>query len=81
VASRDDALDTEDPISCTRRSFLTTASALALVVRFLPGAPNNTIRIGLIGTGGRARGLIFGGIYGSTRQAIKGPAVVKRKKL
>jgi len=48
-------------MDCTRRTFLTAASALALGTR-LPGASvqgaNDRVRIGVIGTGGRARGLM-----------------------
>jgi len=48
-------------MSCTRRTFLTTAPALAFGVR-LAGSQaqgaNDRIRIGVIGTGGRARGLM-----------------------
>ena len=46
---------------CTRRTFLSAASALAYGVRLsASGAQgaNNKIRIGVIGTGGRARGLM-----------------------
>ena len=46
---------------CDRRTFLTAASGLALSTR-LPAAAaqgaNDRIRIGVIGTGGRARGLM-----------------------
>ncbi|MEO8078450.1 MAG: Gfo/Idh/MocA family oxidoreductase, partial [Acidobacteriota bacterium] len=46
---------------CNRRTFVTAASGLALSAR-LAGASaqgaNNRIRIGVIGTGGRARGLM-----------------------
>ena len=55
-------------MACTRRVFLSTASGLVLAASPLraqtssptdqiPGA-NNRIRIGIIGTGGRARGLM-----------------------
>jgi predicted dehydrogenase len=48
-------------MSCTRRTFLTAASGLVLANRLaastVQGA-NNRIRIGIIGTGGRARGLM-----------------------
>jgi predicted dehydrogenase len=48
-------------MDCTRRTFLTAASTLALGTR-LPGASvqgaNDRVRIGVIGTGGRARGLM-----------------------
>ena len=48
-------------MSCTRRTFLTAASGLALSSRLagstVQGA-NDRIRIGVIGTGGRARGLM-----------------------
>ena len=48
-------------MSVTRRSFLTGASAIALGTRLaasrVQGA-NDRIRIGVMGTGGRARGLI-----------------------
>jgi len=48
-------------MDCTRRTFLTAASALALGTR-LPAASvqgaNDRVRIGVIGTGGRARGLM-----------------------
>ena len=48
-------------MSCTRRTFLTAASGLALGTRLAASATqgaNNRIRIGVIGTGGRARGLM-----------------------
>ena len=48
-------------MSCTRRTFITAASGLALSTRLaastVQGA-NDRIRIGVIGTGGRARGLM-----------------------
>ena len=48
-------------MSCTRRTFLTTASGLVVGARLaasgVQGA-NDRIRIGVIGTGGRARGLM-----------------------
>jgi predicted dehydrogenase len=48
-------------MDCTRRTFLTAASGLALGTR-LAGASvqgaNDRVRIGVIGTGGRARGLM-----------------------
>ena len=48
-------------MSCTRRTFLTAAPALAYGVRLaasgVQGA-NDRVRIGVIGTGGRARGLM-----------------------
>ena len=48
-------------MSCTRRTFLSAAPALAFGVRLsASGAQgaNDKIRIGVIGTGGRARGLM-----------------------
>ena len=48
-------------MSCTRRSFLTSASALVLGARLARAsgqAANERIRIGVIGTGGRARALM-----------------------
>ena len=47
-------------MDCTRRTFLTAASAVALTARSraqVQGA-NDRIRVGVIGTGGRARGLM-----------------------
>jgi predicted dehydrogenase len=48
-------------MDCTRRTFLTAASGLALSTRVagasVQGA-NNRVRVGIIGTGGRARGLM-----------------------
>ena len=48
-------------MDCTRRTFLTAASVLAVGTR-LPAASvqgaNDRVRIGVIGTGGRARGLM-----------------------
>ena len=48
-------------MDCTRRMFLTAASGVALGTR-LAASPvqgaNNRIRVGIIGTGGRARGLM-----------------------
>jgi predicted dehydrogenase len=48
-------------MNCTRRVFLTAASGLALGTRMaaatVQGA-NNRVRVGVIGTGGRARGLM-----------------------
>ena len=48
-------------MTCTRRTFLTAASGIgpctALAASTVQGA-NNRIRIGVIGTGGRARGLM-----------------------
>ena len=48
-------------MDCTRRTFLTAASTLALGTR-LPAASvqgaNDRVRIGVIGSGGRARGLM-----------------------
>ena len=48
-------------MSCTRRTFLTAASGLVIGAR-VAGAgaqgANDRIRIGVIGTGGRARGLM-----------------------
>jgi predicted dehydrogenase len=46
---------------CDRRTFITTASGLALGTRLAAASvqgANNRIRIGVIGTGGRARGLM-----------------------
>jgi predicted dehydrogenase len=46
---------------CTRRTFLSTAPALAYGVRLASASAqgaNNKIRVGVIGTGGRARGLM-----------------------
>ena len=48
-------------MSCTRRAFLTAASGLVIGARVAGAAAqgaNNRIRIGVIGTGGRARGLM-----------------------
>ena len=48
-------------MSCTRRTFLTAASGLALGTRLAASTTqgaNNRIRVGVIGTGGRARGLM-----------------------
>src|SRR5512134_3941583 len=48
-------------MNCTRRVFLTTASGAALGARMAPASAqgaNNRIRVGIIGTGGRARGLM-----------------------
>ena len=48
-------------MSCTRRTFLTAASGLLLSARAVAASvqgANNRIRIGVIGTGGRARGLM-----------------------
>ena len=48
-------------MSCTRRTFLTSAPGLALGVRLAAATAqgaNDRIRIGVIGTGGRARGLM-----------------------
>jgi predicted dehydrogenase len=49
-------------MSCTRRTFLTAASALAAGIHPARGlsaqGANDRIRIGVIGTGGRARGLM-----------------------
>ena len=48
-------------MSCTRRTFLTAASGVVISARLagngIQGA-NDRIRIGVIGTGGRARGLM-----------------------
>jgi len=46
---------------CNRRTFFTAASGLALGARMAAATAqgaNNRIRIGVIGTGGRARGLM-----------------------
>src|SRR3954466_8108787 len=51
----------EEPSMIDRRTFLTAASGLALSARAATAAiqgANNRIRIGVIGTGGRARGLM-----------------------
>jgi predicted dehydrogenase len=62
-------------MSCTRRTFLTAASGLALSSRLaastVQGA-NDRIRIGVIGTGGRARGLmnLLKKLPGSTLTAV-----------
>jgi predicted dehydrogenase len=48
-------------MSCTRRTFLTAAPGLVLGVRLAASSAqgaNDRIRIGVIGTGGRARGLM-----------------------
>ncbi len=48
-------------MTCNRRTFLTTASIVALGVRMAAATAqgaNDRIRIGVIGTGGRARGLM-----------------------
>ena len=48
-------------MSCTRRAFLTAASGLVIGARVAGAAAqgaNDRIRIGVIGTGGRARGLM-----------------------
>jgi predicted dehydrogenase len=48
-------------MKCTRRVFLTAASGVALGARLAASSvqgANNRIRIGVIGTGGRARGLM-----------------------
>ena len=48
-------------MSCTRRTFLAAAPALALGARLAAASAqgaNDRIRIGVIGTGGRARGLM-----------------------
>src|SRR6187200_2366311 len=48
-------------MSCTRRTFLTAGPALAYGVRLAASTAqgaNNRIRVGVIGTGGRARGLM-----------------------
>lgn len=48
-------------MSCTRRAFLTAASGLVVGGRLAAGSAqgaNDRIRIGIIGTGGRARGLM-----------------------
>ena len=48
-------------MNCTRRVFLTAASGLALGARTTAAriqSANNRVRIGVIGTGGRARGLM-----------------------
>src|SRR6185503_19494185 len=48
-------------MSYTRRTFITAASGLALGTRLAASSAqgaNNRIRIGVIGTGGRARGLM-----------------------
>ena len=48
-------------MSCTRRTFLTAASGLAIGTRLAASSAqgaNDRIRIGIIGTGGRARGLM-----------------------
>src|SRR3982751_6776035 len=48
-------------MSCTRRTFLTAASGVMLGTRFAASSvqgANDRIRIGVIGTGGRARGLM-----------------------
>src|SRR5512134_2985841 len=48
-------------MNCTRRVFLTTASGAALGARMAPASAqgaNNRVRVGIIGTGGRARGLM-----------------------
>ena len=47
-------------MNCTRRVFLTTASGVAVGARMaasVQGA-NNRVRVAIIGTGGRARGLM-----------------------
>ena len=48
-------------MDCSRRVFLTTASGVAVSVRMagasVQGA-NNRVRVAIIGTGGRARGLM-----------------------
>src|SRR5262245_13341999 len=46
---------------CTRRVFLTAASGVALGARTAASSvqgANNRVRVGIIGTGGRARGLM-----------------------
>ena len=51
----------EAPMSCTRRTFLASAPGLMLGVRLAASSArgaNDRIRIGVIGTGGRARGLM-----------------------
>src|SRR4051812_43699876 len=48
-------------MSCTRRSFLAAAPAVVLGARLAASSAqgsNDRIRIGVIGTGGRARGLM-----------------------
>jgi predicted dehydrogenase len=48
-------------MKCTRRVFLTAASAAALGTRMAAASvqgANNRVRVGVIGTGGRARGLM-----------------------
>jgi len=48
-------------MACTRRDFLTTATAVAAGVRLAASTAqgaNDRVRIGVIGTGGRARGLM-----------------------
>ena len=47
-------------MECNRRTFVMAASGLALGARSVLAAqsPNNRIRLGVIGTGGRARGLM-----------------------
>jgi hypothetical protein len=48
-------------MNCTRRTFLTAASGLAVGSRLAAASvqgANDRIRVGVIGTGGRARGLM-----------------------
>ena len=48
-------------MDCTRRTFLTAASGFALGTRLASASvqgANDRVRIGVIGTGGRARGLM-----------------------
>src|SRR6185503_15396886 len=48
-------------MDCTRRTFLTAASGLAFGTRLASASvqgANDRVRIGVIGTGGRARGLM-----------------------
>jgi len=62
-------------MNCTRRVFLTAASGVALSPRLAASSvqgANNRVRIGVIGTGGRARGLMtqLKGIAGAELTAV-----------
>jgi predicted dehydrogenase len=62
-------------MNCTRRVFLTAASGVALGTRLTASSvqgANNRVRIGVIGTGGRARGLMtqLKGIAGAEMTAV-----------
>jgi predicted dehydrogenase len=62
-------------MNCTRRVFLTAASGVALGTRLAASSAqgaNNRVRIGVIGTGGRARGLMtqLKGIAGAELTAV-----------